>query len=350
MRTGKRIQDRWVAFAAVLLAPVLALSLLLSACAPASEEPLPDAPIIGVGWRPNQKSTSYVNTLRALDELGYRYVLLPQAQSGDLEYDQDKMLLEGVAETGALSEDAAALVRANTWHGSDAEEILQGISAVLFPGGEDISPSLYADPQPWHGIEKERDYSAERDVSDYILMSYCLDKEIPFLAVCRGCQMLNVVSGGTVIQDIGTWLEGQGLTYHDQHRATIDAEGHHDFAPNHVSVEANTYLHEILGCDEFDGGPCWHHQAIQSVEGTPLVVSATTQTEGVTMIEGIERTDKDFAVGVQFHPETAVQRTLDQTEDAASFMDYDLAMSLFERLEQECVEYYEQEQALPAAA
>ncbi|MBQ1890499.1 MAG: gamma-glutamyl-gamma-aminobutyrate hydrolase family protein, partial [Selenomonas sp.] len=53
-------------------------------------------------------------------------------------------------------------------------------------------------------------YSAERDVSDYLLMSYCLEKDVPVLAICRGMQMLSVVSGADIIQDIPTYMSGLG--------------------------------------------------------------------------------------------------------------------------------------------
>ena len=39
-----------------------------------------------------------------------------------------------------------------------------------------------------------------------MLMSYCLDKDIPALGLCCGMQMLDVVSGVTSIQDIPTFL------------------------------------------------------------------------------------------------------------------------------------------------
>ena len=171
--------------------------------------------VVGVAWRPNAESLSFKSTWRALEAAGITYVLLPQAHSADLAYDADNKLTAGVADTGALSPEAAKLVRCNTWQDSDAAEILQDVNAVVFPGGEDVSPSLYYDPQEWHGIEAEKDYSAERDASDFVLMSYCLEHDIPFMTICRGTQMLSVVSGAEVVQDIPTWLAGQGKGYQD---------------------------------------------------------------------------------------------------------------------------------------
>jgi putative glutamine amidotransferase len=41
-------------------------------------------------------------------------------------------------------------------------------------------------------------------------MAYCLDNDIPVMGFCRGMQMLGVISGAEVIQDIPTYFEQQG--------------------------------------------------------------------------------------------------------------------------------------------
>ena len=48
------------------------------------------------------------------------------------------------------------------------------------------------------------------------------------------------------------------------------------------------------------------------------------------MIEAVERTDKTFAVGLQFHSEAALVKNLDDAENKADFMDYDTALSIFQ--------------------
>lgn len=291
--------------------------------------------VVGVAWRPNAESLSYKSTCRALEAAGIDYVVLPQVRSTDLTYGDGGKLTWGVADTGALSPEAAKLVRCNTWQESDAAEVLRGVNAVVFPGGEDVSPSLYYDPQEWHGVEAERDYSAERDVSDFVLMSYCLEHDIPLMAICRGTQMLSVVSGAEIIQDIPTWFAGQGKSYDNEHKQLADAEGHRDFAPNDVTVDEGSILYGIVQDDVLEGCPCWHHQAITNVDGTRLVVTARAQTEGVDMIEAVERTDKTYAVGVQFHPEISIQKKLDGEANTDDYLDYDTAIKLFERLQEE---------------
>lgn len=81
-----------------------------------------------------------------------------------------------------------------TWHDSNTADAIGNISFVLFTGGEDISPALFYSPESWPGIVEEIDYNAERDVSDFLTMTYCLDHDIPLMGFCRGMQMLSEVS------------------------------------------------------------------------------------------------------------------------------------------------------------
>ena len=64
----------------------------------------------------------------------------------------------------------------------------------------------------------------------------------------------------------------------------------------------------------------WHHQVVGDVSGTQLKVTGVTMTQGVKIIEVIERIDKSFALGVQFHPEEAIRKTMTQEPDSDNFM------------------------------
>ena len=135
-------------------------------------------PVIGIAWRDDVDSEFYTNICTAIEQAGGDYVLLPQVMSVDLKYDKDGKLKTGAASTGALTKAAGKLIRTNGWHGSNAALTVENVDAVVFTGGEDISPSLYFTQKKWHGIEEERDYNAERDVSDFLIMEYCLDESI----------------------------------------------------------------------------------------------------------------------------------------------------------------------------
>lgn len=315
--------------------------------------------VIGIAWRTITDSISFKYFCRAIEEAEAEYVFLDQLLSADLKYeeapkpgraDADKgkndnfgepgnnnyrRLAEGVDGTGALTKEAGKILRRNSWHGSGAKDLLKKIDGVLFTGGQDVSPSLFKNQKPWHKIQKERDYLAERDVSDYLLMSYCLDHDIPFLGACRGMQMLGVVSGAAMIQDIPSYFISLRKEYKNEHRPFYDEntpKALWDFASNNVRVERDTLLYDIVQKELLKGCPCWHHQAIENVDGTMLKVSGHTVTGGVSMIEAVERRDKSYALGVQFHPEAPVWKKSVKADNRYSYLDYEISLQLFRSL------------------
>jgi len=313
----------------ILLAVCMLLTTLLcAACAEVVD--FPGAPVVGIAWRADTDSEFFTNICRAVEEAGGAWVMLDQVCSSDLAYDESGKLTEGVTALGSLDEAAAKAVRLNTWRGSNAAEAVGDVSIVLFTGGEDISSTLFYEPEPWHGIVAEIDYNAERDVSDYLTMSYCLDNDIPLMGFCRGMQMLSVISGAEMMQDVPAFFAELGVEYGYEHRnqkATPDS--YRDYAPHTVQVAEDSLLYGIVGMTELTGCPSWHHQAVKNVDGTRLRVVGTTDTNGVQMIEAVERTDKTFAVGLQFHPEAALVKNLDEVENRGDYMDYDTALSVF---------------------
>ena len=321
-----------------IAASILAILMLVSVYSATLAEvvPFPGGPVVGIAWRADTDSEFFTNICRAVEEAGGTWVMLDQVLSPDLNYDEAGKLTAGVTELGALDETSAKYVRINTWHGSNAEEAVGAVSIVLFTGGEDISSTLYYTPEPWHGIVEEIDYNAERDVSDYLTMTYCLDNDIPVMGFCRGMQMLSVVSGGEVIQDIPAYFAENGVEYGYEHRnqkATPDS--YRDYAAHDVQVAEDSLLYGIVGTTTLTGCPSWHHQAVRSVDNTRLVVTGFTETDGIQMIEAVERTDKTFAVGLQFHPEAALVKDLDGVENKDDYMDYDTALSIFRYLVEE---------------
>lgn len=323
---------------------MLAAVMLLVGCAPVQNNAGDKDLVIGIAWRKDVDSEFFTNVCRAIEQAGGKWVKLEQVTTKELSFDGSGSLISGVAETGALDAETGALIRKNTWHNSNAEAAVKNVDMVIFTGGEDISPSLYAVQEEWHGIEAEKDYNAERDVSDFLTMSYCLDKDIPMLGFCRGMQMLAVVSGGETIQDIPTYFSEMGVEYSYQHRnEKATPESYRDYAPHTVTVEKNSFLYEIFGTESLEGCPSWHHQAVKSVDNNHLTVTGYTDTNGIRMIEAVERTDKTFAVGLQFHPEAAVVKNLDNAANKGDFMSLDTALSVFKYILQQ--KFIEQQNA-----
>ena len=297
---------------------------------------------IAIAWRADSENEFCTNIVEAFREVGVTVTVLPQVKADYLDYSGDAVAATCIDSCGIgyLSEASGALVRSRGCDGSNAAEVLSGVDGVIFTGGEDIAPTLLATPQDWHHIEAEIDYNAARDVSDYLTMTYCLDHDIPLIGFCRGAQMLGVVSGSTIIQDIPTWFARQGLSYNYEHRRE-KAEGmnYRDYAPHDVTLSEGSLLARFFGTATLTGCPSWHHQALLSTDGTPLRVTATTTVSSIDMVEGIERTDKRCAVGVQFHPEAAIVKHTGRAvnnENADQFMAYDAAIPLFRAFIEVC--------------
>ena len=295
-----------------------------------------DTPVrIGIAWRGDSTSISYTSALQSVREAGGIPVPLPLLKSPFMEYEGDELLPQYTDEHGVVLQEYVDKVKTNPIAGQDIASLLATLDGLVFTGGADISPTFYKAPEPFHGIEAEGKCDGRRDVSDYILMRWCLDQEptLPVLCICRGMQMLSVVSGAKMIQDLRTYFEAQGLQYADEHRTEPTAEHGRDFAVHDVTVtDPKSLLRQIVGSETVSSVPSWHHQAVLSVDGTSLNVTAVTKTGGIDIIEAVERKDKPFFIGLQNHPEVAVAKHANGAADASRFMDYESDLCYFRAL------------------
>ena len=169
----------------------------------------------------------------------------------------------------------------------DVPTLLDRLDGVLLSGGVDVDPSLYGQaPHPKLGRVNRR-----RDDFELALTREALRRDVPILAICRGQQVLNVATGGTLVQDIPSTIEGamrhggKGPRARRAHRAEV-AEG--------------SRLRDILGRGSMSVNSI-HHQSVDR-PGEGLVVSARCPEDGV--VEGVEMPARRFVVGVQWHPES----------------------------------------------
>lgn len=163
------------------------------------------------------------------------------------------------------------------------EEILQQyideLDGLVLIGGDDIPPDAYGQqPHETVKVMPEQRYNFERQ-----FIPAWLSSGKPILGVCLGMQFTNVVSGGTLIQDIPS---------------QVGTEVNHRRKYHHVSIEPNSSLANILDNDEamvYSN----HHQAVDK-PGRNLKVIAHAD-DGV--IEAAERVNGGFGLFVQWHPE-----------------------------------------------
>jgi putative glutamine amidotransferase len=168
-----------------------------------------------------------------------------------------------------------------------AAEYLDQVDALVLSGGADIDPALYGEAR--HPTVKR--VFPERDAFELALCLEALRRDMPTLAICRGHQLLNVATGGTLFQDIASQVEAAVVHDPDQERW----ERCHD-----VILLPGTRLRDILGRERVAVNS-FHHQAVKDL-GEGLVLSARGCDDGV--IEGMEMPDRKFMIGVQWHPES----------------------------------------------
>lgn len=146
---------------------------------------------------------------------------------------------------------------------SDWSTRLRGVSGVLLAGGGDINPRCYGqEPDP-----SIYDVDDVQDACDLSFADYALQQGIPTLAVCRGLHIVNVLRGGTLVQD---------MPVHHRHLT-------HTVAWQGVDLTCS----------------CYHHQAVDTV-GHGLQVTARA-SDGT--VEALTGDGPGWFTAVQWHPE-----------------------------------------------
>jgi len=163
------------------------------------------------------------------------------------------------------------------------EQQLAVVDGLLLSGGGDAQPQLFNEEPAW---ELGR-VIPERDSHELALVRRALAVSKPILAICRGCQMLNIALGGTIHQHLSA---AEAFIQHDQ-------QSPGDYAGHTITIEMGSKLASILGTSVLTNS--FHHQAVKAV-APGLAVSARAK-DGI--VEAIEHRTAAFAVGVQWHPE-----------------------------------------------
>lgn len=215
----------------------------------------------------------------------------------------------------AAIHDYVPAIKAAGWHGpiqviapGDPLPDLAGVAALLVAGGGDIHPRHWDEAEPVHPAA---DIDEERDAAELPLVRAAWEARIPVLGICRGCQILNVALGGSLIQDIHTHFHCP-VDLH-KHGRSDHPEVRHTVAVTHGSRMAN-----LLGGHKV-GVNSRHHQAVGRVAPVLKAVAFHPETfvDGLALVEGIEAKEPDrWAVGVQWHPENLAEMA-DATGDAA---------------------------------
>ncbi|MFV0435516.1 MAG: gamma-glutamyl-gamma-aminobutyrate hydrolase family protein [Leucobacter sp.] len=157
-----------------------------------------------------------------------------------------------------------------------AEARLEGLDALLVPGGSDIDPRRYGQ-EPVAAVSVA-DFSAAQDQFEADMLQAAMRKGVPVLAICRGFQLLNVECGGTLVQDLA-------------------ADSPHRNAVHDVEIAEGSALAAALGVAVLPVSS-YHHQAVDRLGDGLRVVGRAS--DGV--VEAVEHGSTDL-IAIQWHPE-----------------------------------------------
>lgn len=159
-------------------------------------------------------------------------------------------------------------------------QIMDVLDGLVLAGGPDVDPGRFG-AQPHAEVVVRRD----RDEAEFALLQQALHKDVPVLGICRGMQLMAVDAGGALVQHLPD-LHGE-----DRHRGGAGV-----FSEHVVHLDKESVVGALLG-PTYDVNS-YHHQAVDD----PGELTVTGRADDGT-IEVLERRDRRFVVGVQWHPE-----------------------------------------------
>jgi len=172
--------------------------------------------------------------------------------------------------------------------GDDNLAAVDTCDALVLSGGIDIHPDFYGGGDVYSpGLAKEVKWDKDRDKFEIAALKRAWEQEKPVLGVCRGLQLINVVRGGTLVQDLGVQKD-ETHQYHQKDKQ------------HGVTIEKGSLLFTISG----EGGEAnsAHHQAIARL-GEGLRVNCRAEDGTIEGVEWADPGDKPFMLAVQWHPE-----------------------------------------------
>ena len=172
-----------------------------------------------------------------------------------------------------------------------AGDVFPPHDGLVLTGGVDIDPARYGEPPH----ERLGALVPARDESEIALAQAALAIGRPMLAICRGMQVMNVASGGSLHQH---------LEEREPHRSRRGPDGVSiDSGWHGVEVTRGTLLSRITKSSRLRVNSR-HHQAVTRARLAPgLVACGLTAEGGFEVVEAIEAPHHPFALGVQWHPE-----------------------------------------------
>ena len=169
---------------------------------------------------------------------------------------------------------------------STAKDYIDLIDGLILSGGQDVSPHHYSNTVSEH----IKDNDPQRDEWEMKLFELAFNANLPILGICRGMQLINVARGGSLYQDI--------IAQYDDSLVHLPDEEGTAYVHHNIKFAEDCSLCNFACCQQLNVNS-HHHQAIKELAPEFKIIA---KTEG-EIVEAIEAVDKDFIIGVQWHPE-----------------------------------------------
>lgn len=167
------------------------------------------------------------------------------------------------------------------------KETLSLCDALLLTGGADINPFLYNEER----TEKLGNIKPERDFYEKDLYLIAKEMKLPIFGICRGMQIINVLEGGSLYQDL-SYKKCKENSYIEHLQ-----KDNKNYPCHYVSLFENSYLYKIFNSKKIAVNS-YHHQAVKKLASKFNLTAQST--DGV--IEGFENKEEKI-ICIQWHPE-----------------------------------------------
>jgi putative glutamine amidotransferase len=167
----------------------------------------------------------------------------------------------------------------------NTDSILALADGIILTGGEDINPLEYNDTA---NIKVCGTINFSRDTLERKLFDFAFKNKLPLVGVCRGMQMMNVASGGTLYGDIPTEI---GTTVIHRNNGEVMHE---------IAIVDTCSLIFPEGTDTIMVNS-WHHQGLKIMPNHLRVIARSF--DGLPEAVVMDKSEHPFMIAVQFHPE-----------------------------------------------
>ena len=173
-------------------------------------------------------------------------------------------------------------------------EDIKSCDGFILTGGVDVTPSLYNEKNNYENAPDN--FRTDRDLFEKMIYEYSQENKLPLLGICRGMQLVNVLEGGKLIQDLG-----KANRIHKKQETDKQHE---------IRIERQSLLFETIRLAIAKVNSA-HHQVVKiDALGNNLKVNCWSETDD-SAPEGLEFADKNgksFMLCVQWHPERMLNK------------------------------------------